>query len=383
MSKVALITGITGQDGAYLAEYLIKQGYIVHGIKRRSSMFNTDRIDHLYQDPHVENRNLILHYGDLTDSLNLTRIIGEVRPDEIYNLAAMSHVKVSFDTPEYTANADGIGVLRILEAVRMLNLIPKTRIYQASTSELYGLVQEVPQKETTPFYPRSPYAVAKLYGYWITVNYREAYNMHASNGILFNHESPLRGETFVTRKVTRAVSRIAMDMQQKVYMGNLSSKRDWGHAKDYVRAMHAILQQDQPDDYVIATGITTTIRDFIRMAFTEIGLEVEFQGQGVDEVALLRSVNESVFSAKVGANFLENINKRIGEQVVGVDPQYFRPTEVDLLIGDASKAKAKLGWEPEYTLAALVKDMMQSDIKLMKKESYLREGGYKILNYVE
>ncbi len=383
MSKVALITGITGQDGAYLAEYLIKQGYIVHGIKRRSSMFNTDRIDHLYQDPHVENRNLILHYGDLTDSLNLTRIIGEVRPDEIYNLAAMSHVKVSFDTPEYTANADGIGVLRILEAVRMLNLIPKTRIYQASTSELYGLVQEVPQKETTPFYPRSPYAVAKLYGYWITVNYREAYNMHASNGILFNHESPLRGETFVTRKVTRAVSRIAMDMQQKVYMGNLSSKRDWGHAKDYVRAMHAILQQDQPDDYVIATGITTTIRDFIRMAFTEIGLEVEFQGQGVDEVALLRSVNESVFSAKVGANFLENINKRIGEQVVGVDPQYFRPTEVDLLIGDASKAKAKLGWEPEYTLAALVKDMMQSDIKLMKKESYLREGGYKILNYFE
>ncbi len=383
MSKVALITGITGQDGAYLAEYLIKQGYIVHGIKRRSSMFNTDRIDHLYQDPHVENRNLILHYGDLTDSLNLTRIIGEVRPDEIYNLAAMSHVKVSFDTPEYTANADGIGVLRILEAVRMLNLIPKTRIYQASTSELYGLVQEVPQKETTPFYPRSPYAVAKLYGYWITVNYREAYNMHASNGILFNHESPLRGETFVTRKVTRAVSRIAMDMQQKVYMGNLSSKRDWGHAKDYVRAMHAILQQDQPDDYVIATGITTTIRDFIRMAFTEIGLEVEFQGQGVDEVALLRSVDESVFSAKVGTNFLENINKRIGEQVVGVDPQYFRPTEVDLLIGDASKAKAKLGWEPEYTLAALVKDMMQSDIKLMKKESYLREGGYKILNYFE
>ena len=383
MSKVAFITCITGQDGAYLAEYLIKQGYIVHGIKRRSSMFNTDRIDHLYQDPHVENRNLILHYGDLTDSLNLTRIIGEVRPDEIYNLAAMSHVKVSFDTPEYTANADGIGVLRILEAVRMLNLIPKTRIYQASTSELYGLVQEVPQKETTPFYPRSPYAVAKLYGYWITVNYREAYNMHASNGILFNHESPLRGETFVTRKVTRAVSRIAMDMQQKVYMGNLSSKRDWGHAKDYVRAMHAILQQDQPDDYVIATGITTTIRDFIRMAFTEIGLEVEFQGQGVDEVALLRSVNESVFSAKVGANFLENINKRIGEQVVGVDPQYFRPTEVDLLIGDASKAKAKLGWEPEYTLAALVKDMMQSDIKLMKKESYLREGGYKILNYFE
>lgn len=383
MSKVALITGITGQDGAYLAEYLIKQGYIVHGIKRRSSMFNTDRIDHLYQDPHVENRNLILHYGDLTDSLNLTRIIGEVRPDEIYNLAAMSHVKVSFDTPEYTANADGIGVLRILEAVRMLGLIPKTRIYQASTSELYGLVQEVPQKETTPFYPRSPYAVAKLYGYWITVNYREAYQMHASNGILFNHESPLRGETFVTRKVTRAVSRIAMGMQQKVFMGNLSSKRDWGHAKDYVRAMHAILQQDQPDDYVIATGLTTTIRDFIRMAFQEIGLAVEFAGHGVDEVAVLRSVDESLFSSKVGSEFLSKIMSRRGEEVVGVDPQYFRPTEVDLLIGDASKAKAKLGWEPEYTLAALVEDMMQSDIKLMKKESYLKEGGYKILNYFE
>lgn len=383
MSKVALITGITGQDGAYLAEYLIKQGYIVHGIKRRSSMFNTDRIDHLYQDPHVENRNLILHYGDLTDSLNLTRIIGEVRPDEIYNLAAMSHVKVSFDTPEYTANADGIGVLRILEAVRMLGLIPKTRIYQASTSELYGLVQEVPQKETTPFYPRSPYAVAKLYGYWITVNYREAYQMHASNGILFNHESPLRGETFVTRKVTRAVSRIAMGMQQKVFMGNLSSKRDWGHAKDYVRAMHAILQQDQPDDYVIATGITTTIRDFIRMAFQEIGLAVEFAGHGVDEVAVLRSVDESLFSSKVGSEFLSKIMSRRGEEVVGVDPQYFRPTEVDLLIGDASKAKAKLGWKPEYTLAALVEDMMQSDIKLMKKESYLKEGGYKILNYFE
>lgn len=383
MSKVALITGITGQDGAYLAEYLVKKGYTVHGIKRRSSMFNTDRIDHLYQDPHVENRNLILHYGDLTDSLNLTRIIGEVQPDEIYNLAAMSHVKVSFDTPEYTANADGLGVLRILEAVRLLNLTSKTRIYQASTSELYGLVQEVPQKETTPFYPRSPYAVAKLYGYWITVNYREAYGMHASNGILFNHESPLRGETFVTRKVTRAVSRIALNMQQKVFMGNLSSKRDWGHAKDYVRAMHAILQQDEPSDYVIATGITTTIRDFIRMAFAEIGLEIEFKGTGIEEVAVLKSIDASLFSTKVGEAFLSKIQQRIGEEVVGVDPQYFRPTEVDLLIGDATKARTRLGWQPEYSLSALIEDMMIHDIKLMKKESYLREGGYKILNYFE
>ncbi|MDD2954385.1 MAG: GDP-mannose 4,6-dehydratase [Parabacteroides sp.] len=383
MGKVALITGITGQDGAYLTEFLIKKGYTVHGIKRRSSMFNTDRIDHLYQDPHVENRNLILHYGDLTDSLNLTRIIGEVQPDEIYNLAAMSHVKVSFDTPEYTANADGLGVLRILEAVRLLNLIPKTRIYQASTSELYGLVQEVPQRETTPFYPRSPYAVAKLYGYWITVNYREAYHMHASNGILFNHESPLRGETFVTRKVTRAVSRIALDMQKKVYMGNRSSKRDWGHAKDYVRAMYAILQQDEPSDYVIATGITTTIRDFIRMAFEEIGVGIRFKGEGVDEIAILDSIDEGLFVKKVGDAYLENFKKRMGEEVVGVDPQYFRPTEVELLIGDATKARTRLGWEPEYALAALIEDMMKNDIKLMKKESYLKEGGYKILNYFE
>ena len=383
MGKVALITGITGQDGAYLTEFLIKKGYTVHGIKRRSSMFNTDRIDHLYQDPHVENRNLILHYGDLTDSLNLTRIIGEVQPDEIYNLAAMSHVKVSFDTPEYTANADGLGVLRILEAVRLLNLIPKTRIYQASTSELYGLVQEVPQRETTPFYPRSPYAVAKLYGYWITVNYREAYHMHASNGILFNHESPLRGETFVTRKVTRAVSRIVLGMQKKVYMGNLSSKRDWGHAKDYVRAMYAILQQDEPSDYVIATGITTTIRDFIRMAFEEIGVGIRFKGEGIDEVAILESIDEGLFVKKVGDAYLENFKKRVGEEVVGVDPQYFRPTEVELLIGDATKARTRLGWEPEYSLAALIEDMMKNEIKLMKKESYLKEGGYKILNYFE
>ena len=383
MGKVALITGITGQDGAYLTEFLIKKGYTVHGIKRRSSMFNTDRIDHLYQDPHVENRNLILHYGDLTDSLNLTRIIGEVQPDEIYNLAAMSHVKVSFDTPEYTANADGLGVLRILEAVRLLNLIPKTRIYQASTSELYGLVQEVPQRETTPFYPRSPYAVAKLYGYWITVNYREAYHMHASNGILFNHESPLRGETFVTRKVTRAVSRIVLGMQKKVYMGNLSSKRDWGHAKDYVRAMYAILQQDEPSDYVIATGITTTIRDFICMAFEEIGVGIRFKGEGIDEVAIIESIDEGLFVKKVGDAYLENFKKRVGEEVVGVDPQYFRPTEVELLIGDATKARTRLGWEPEYSLAALIEDMMKNDIKLMKKESYLKEGGYKILNYFE
>ena len=383
MGKVALITGITGQDGAYLTEFLIKKGYTVHGIKRRSSMFNTDRIDHLYQDPHVENRNLILHYGDLTDSLNLTRIIGEVQPDEIYNLAAMSHVKVSFDTPEYTANADGLGVLRILEAVRLLNLIPKTRIYQASTSELYGLVQEVPQRETTPFYPRSPYAVAKLYGYWITVNYREAYHMHASNGILFNHESPLRGETFVTRKVTRAVSRIVLGMQKKVYMGNLSSKRDWGHAKDYVRAMYAILQQDEPSDYVIATGITTTIRDFIRMAFEEIGVGIRFKGEGIDEVAIIESIDEGLFVMQVGDAYLENFKKRVGEEVVGVDPQYFRPTEVELLIGDATKARTRLGWEPEYSLAALIEDMMKNDIKLMKKESYLKEGGYKILNYFE
>ena len=383
MGKVALITGITGQDGAYLTEFLIKKGYTVHGIKRRSSMFNTDRIDHLYQDPHVENRNLILHYGDLTDSLNLTRIIGEVQPDEIYNLAAMSHVKVSFDTPEYTANADGLGVLRILEAVRLLNLIPKTRIYQASTSELYGLVHEVPQRETTPFYPRSPYAVAKLYGYWITVNYREAYHMHASNGILFNHESPLRGETFVTRKVTRAVSRIVLGMQKKVYMGNLSSKRDWGHAKDYVRAMYAILQQDEPSDYVIATGITTTIRDFIRMAFEEIGVGIRFKGEGIDEVAIIESIDEGLFVKKVGDAYLENFKKRVGEEVVGVDPQYFRPTEVELLIGDATKARTRLGWEPEYSLAALIEDMMKNDIKLMKQESYLKEGGYKILNYFE
>lgn len=382
MNKTALITGITGQDGAYLAELLLKKGYTVHGIKRRSSLFNTDRIDHLYQDPHVDNRKLILHYGDLTDSMNLTRIIQETQPDEIYNLAAMSHVKVSFDTPEYTANADGIGTLRILEAVRLLGLTEKTRVYQASTSELYGLVQEIPQKETTPFYPRSPYAVAKMYAYWITVNYREAYKMHASNGILFNHESPLRGETFVTRKITRAAARIAMGMQMKTYLGNLSSKRDWGHAKDYVHAMWLILQQDMPDDYVIATGITTEVREFVRMAFSEIGVEIAFKGEGIEEKGYIASVDETVFIDKVGVEFLSGIKSR-KDAVVEVDPAYFRPTEVDLLIGDATKAKTKLGWTPQYDLKGLVADMMQSDVKLMKKENYLKEGGYKILNYFE
>lgn len=383
MTKVALITGITGQDGAYLAEYLIKKGYTVHGIKRRSSLFNTDRIDHLYQDPHIENRNLVLHYGDMTDSMNLTRIIGDVQPDEIYNLAAMSHVKVSFDTPEYTANADGIGTLRILEAVRLLGLTKKTRIYQASTSELYGMVQEIPQKETTPFYPRSPYAVAKMYAYWITVNYREAYGMHASNGILFNHESPLRGETFVTRKVTRAVSRIALGLQDKVFMGNLSSKRDWGHAKDYIKAMYLILQQETADDYVISTGVTTTIRDFIKMSFNEVGIEVEFKGQDEKEEGFIASVDEAKFAKAVGIEYLEKIRERVGSSVVGVDAAYFRPTEVDILIGDNTKAREKLGWEPTYDLKGLCEDMMSSDIRLMKKEEYLKSGGYRIFNYFE
>ncbi|MDD3195136.1 MAG: GDP-mannose 4,6-dehydratase [Paludibacter sp.] len=382
MKKTALISGITGQDGAYLAELLLKKGYIVHGIKRRSSLFNTDRIDHLYQDPHVTDRNLILHYGDLTDSMNLTRIIQETQPDEIYNLAAMSHVKVSFDTPEYTANADGIGTLRILEAVRLLGLSEKTRIYQASTSELYGLVQEIPQKETTPFYPRSPYAVAKLYAYWITVNYREAYKMHASNGILFNHESPLRGETFVTRKITRATARIAMGMQKTIYLGNMSAKRDWGHAKDYVKAMWLILQQDEPDDYVIATGITTEVREFVSLAFAELGISIGFRGEGVEEKGYIDDIDESRFVTEVGAEFLENL-KKVDYPVVEVDPAYFRPTEVELLIGDATKSRTRLGWEPEYTLATLVEDMMKSDVKLMKKETYLREGGFRIMNYFE
>jgi GDPmannose 4,6-dehydratase len=369
--KVALITGVTGQDGAYLAEFLLKKGYIVHGTKRRSSLFNTDRIDHLYLDPHVENRNFILHYTDLTDSTNLIRIIQEVQPDEVYNLAAMSHVKVSFDTPEYTGNADGLGTLRLLEAIRMLGLIGKTRIYQASTSELYGLVQEVPQTEKTPFYPRSPYAVAKLYAYWITVNYREAYNMYACNGILFNHESPVRGETFVTRKITRAVARIALGLQEKLFLGNLSSKRDWGHAKDYIKAMYLILQQDKPEDYVIATGVTTEIREFVRMAFLEVGIELEFKGTGQDEKAYIKACNDPKFKLPVG------------KEILSVDPAYFRPTEVELLIGDPTKANTKLGWIPEYDLAALVKEMVASDVKLMQRDQYLKQGGYKTLNYFE
>jgi len=383
--KKALITGITGQDGAYLTEFLLKKGYQVHGIKRRSSMFNTERIDHLYQDPHVSNRNLVLHYGDLTDSMNLTRIIQEVQPDEIYNLAAMSHVKVSFDTPEYTANADGVGTLRILEAVRLLGLASKCRVYQASTSELYGLVQQVPQTERTPFYPRSPYAVAKLYAYWITVNYREAYGLHASNGILFNHESPIRGETFVTRKVTRAIARMALGMQQTLYLGNLSSQRDWGHAKDYVRAMYLILQQEQPDDYVIATGVTTRIRDFVTLAAAEIGLELAFSGEGANEQGHLVSIDEKRYTAQVGDTYLEAMRKRIAqkEPIVAVDPIYFRPTEVDLLIGDPTKAMQKLGWKPEYNLHGLIEDMITSDVKLMKREAYLNAGGFRTLNYFE
>jgi len=388
--KTALITGVTGQDGAYLSEYLLKKGYMVHGIKRRASMFNTERIDHIYEDPHVENRRFQLHYGDLTDSMNLTRIIQETQPDEIYNLAAMSHVAVSFETPEYTANADGLGTLRILEAVRLLGLTQKTRIYQASTSELYGMVQQVPQTEKTPFYPRSPYAVAKMYAYWITVNYREAYKMHASNGILFNHESPIRGETFVTRKITRAISRIAMGMQDQLFLGNLSSKRDWGHAKDYVKAMYLILQQDQPDDYVIATGITTTIRDFIRMSCAEIGLEIAFTGEGAEEKGYLVGIEENVFNERVGEQYLEGLKSRMSLDsehdkgaIVKVDSKYFRPTEVELLIGDPTKAKTILGWEPKYDLKGLVADMMQSDIKLMKKDAWLREGGYRTLNYFE
>lgn len=383
--KTALITGVTGQDGAYLSEFLLKKGYFVHGIKRRSSLFNTDRIDHIYQDPHIENRNFMLHFGDMTDSMNLTRIIQEVQPDEIYNLAAMSHVKVSFDTPEYTANADGIGTLRLLEAIRLLGLTKKTRIYQASTSELYGLVQEVPQKETTPFYPRSPYAVAKMYAYWITVNYREAYGLHASNGILFNHESPVRGETFVTRKVTRALSRIALGMQESVFLGNLSSRRDWGHAKDYVRAMYLILQQEQPDDYVISTGVTTTIRNFIKMAGEEIGLEITFNGEGAAEKGIITAVNDKLFNEKVGEKYLCHIYELIKSQtpIVKVDPQYFRPTEVDLLIGDNTKARTKLGWEPRYDLKGLIEDMMQSDINLMQKEAWIKDGGYRTFNYFE
>lgn len=385
MKKRALITGVTGQDGAYLSEYLLGKGYEVHGIKRRASSFNTERIDHIYQDPHIENRDFILHYGDMTDSMNITSIVQQVQPDEIYNLAAMSHVKVSFDTPEYTANTVGTGTLRILEAVRLLGLTRKTRIYQASTSELYGLVQETPQSERTPFYPRSPYAVAKLYGYWITVNYREAYGMHASNGILFNHESPVRGETFVTRKVTMALSRIALGMQDRLYLGNLSSKRDWGHAKDYVKAMYLILQQEQPDDYVIATGVSTSIRDFVTMAGEYIGLEIGFEGEGMEEKGYITAVDEKLFTEHIGQDCLSHIRKKISghEVIVAVDPQYFRPTEVEFLLGNPEKSRTVLGWEPEYNLQALVADMMKSDVALMKRDDHLVKGGFKINRYFE
>lgn len=376
--KTALITGITGQDGAYLAEFLLNKGYEVHGIKRRSSLFNTDRIDHLYQDPHEKNVRLKLHYGDLTDSTNLIRIVQETQPDEIYNLAAQSHVHVSFETPEYTANSDAIGTLRILEAIRILNLKEKTRFYQASTSELYGLVQEVPQSETTPFYPRSPYAAAKLYAYWITVNYREAYNMYATNGILFNHESPIRGETFVTRKITRAASKIALGLQEKLFVGNLDAQRDWGHAKDYVEAMYLMLQQEKAEDYVVATGVTTTVRDFIRMAFAYVGVTLDFKGEGVNEVGTVSSINiNRLNELDIDAHVTE------GQEVLAVDPRYFRPTEVDLLIGDPGKAKKQLNWEPKYDLKALVDDMMNSDLKMMKKDKYIQEGGYKTMNYFE
>ncbi len=379
--KVALITGITGQDGSYLAEFLLKKGYEVHGIKRRSSLFNTNRIDHLYQDPHEKNVMLTLHYGDMTDSMNLTRIIQKTQPDEIYNLAAMSHVAVSFETPEYVANADGTGTLRILEAVKLLGLTKKTKIYQASTSELYGKVQETPQCETTPFYPRSPYAVAKMYAYWITVNYREAYGMFACNGILFNHESPVRGETFVTRKITRAASKIALGLQDKLYLGNLDAKRDWGHAKDYVRMMWLILQADEPEDWVIATGVTTPVREFVRMAFAYAGIEIAFKGKGINEVGYIKSIDETKIKAL--SLSLSTITQLIGKEVVGVDSRYFRPTEVDLLIGDPSKAENKLGWEREYKLEELVNDMMASDLNLMTKDQYLKDGGYTIMNYFE
>ncbi|MFS4418800.1 GDP-mannose 4,6-dehydratase [Maribacter sp. 2307ULW6-5] len=371
MSKIALITGVTGQDGAYLSEFLLKKGYTVHGLKRRSSLFNTDRIDHLYQDPHIAQRNFILHYGDMTDSTNLIRLIQEIQPDEIYNLAAMSHVQVSFEVPEYTGNADGLGTLRILDAVRLLGLEKKTRIYQASTSELYGKVQEVPQSETTPFYPRSPYAVAKMYAYWITVNYREAYGMYACNGILFNHESPIRGETFVTRKITRATARIALGLQDKIYLGNLDAQRDWGHAKDYVRMMWMILQAEEPEDWVIATGKTTAVREFVRMSFNEVGIELQFSGEGVDEKATIKACHDPAYQLP------------IGKEVLAVDPKYFRPTEVDLLIGDPTRANEKLGWTPEYELKELVADMMQSDLMLMRKDQYLKKGGYRTLNYFE
>ena len=371
MNKIAFITGVTGQDGAYLSDFLIKKGYIVHGLKRRTSLFNTDRIDHLYEDPHSNNQNFVLHFGDMTDTSNLVRLIQEIKPDEIYNLAAMSHVRVSFDMPEYVADVDGIGTLRLLEAIRILKLENKTKIYQASTSELYGMVQEVPQRETTPFYPRSPYAVAKMYAYWITVNYREAYNIFACNGILFNHESPLRGETFVTRKITRAVSKIALGLQEKLYLGNLDSKRDWGHARDYVKMMWLILQAEKPEDWVIATGTTTTIRDFVIKAFNVVGIELEFIGKGISEIAIVKKCINS------------NYQIAIGKEILAVDERYYRPTEVDLLIGDATKARNKLGWESETTLEELIDEMVIKDIEEAKKDSFLQKGGYNTLNSYE
>lgn len=371
--KKAFITGITGQDGAYLAEYLLRLGYEVHGLKRRASLLNTGRIDHLYQDPHEQNVRMKLHYGDLTDSTNLIRLIQEIRPDEIYNLGAMSHVRVSFEMPEYVANTDGLGTLRILEAIRLLGLTNHTRVYQASTSELFGRAQEVPQKETTPFYPRSPYGVAKLYAYWITVNYREAYDMFACNGILFNHESPLRGETFVSRKISRAVARLCLGLQQKLYIGNLDAKRDWGHARDYVEAMHLILQQPTAEDYVIATGVTTPVRDFLVKAFRHVGVEIGFKGKGLDEVGVVQDVS--------GA--LEGFVLHPGDEVIVIDPRYFRPTEVDLLLGDAEKARTKLGWSPRSDVDALIQEMVDADLELVRRELLLKKGGFKIFNYFE
>ncbi|MCL9823215.1 GDP-mannose 4,6-dehydratase [Helicobacter colisuis] len=380
MVKKALITGVTGQDGAYLSEFLLNKGYEVHGIKRRSSLFNTDRIDHLFDGHHDKSRhNFHLHFGDMTDSMNLTRLISDIRPDEIYNLAAQSHVHVSFETPEYTANADALGTLRILEAVKFLGLESKTRIYQASTSELYGKVQEIPQNEKTPFYPRSPYAVAKMYAYWITVNYREAYNIFACNGILFNHESPIRGETFVTRKITRAVSKIALNLQDCVYLGNLNAKRDWGHAKDYVKMMWLILQYKEPKDWVIATGQTTMVRDFVKLAFLYCGIELEFKGKGVDEIGVISSIDyQKALNLNIDLSHL-----KIGQVVVKIDPRYFRPTEVDLLLGDPSQAQNELGWKREFSLPDLVDDMMQSDLNLMRKDQFLQNNGFKIMRYYE
>jgi GDPmannose 4,6-dehydratase len=373
-NRVALVTGITGQDGAYLAEFLLKKGYIVHGVKRRTSLFNTDRIDHLYQDPHVENRNFILHYGDLTDSTNLIRIIQQVQPDEIYNLAAMSHVAVSFETPEYTANADGLGTLRILEAIRILGLEKKTRFYQASTSELYGMVQEVPQKETTPFYPRSPYAVAKLYAYWITVNYREAYGMYACNGILFNHESPIRGETFVTRKITRAMARIALGLQDCLYLGNMNALRDWGHARDFIEAQWLMLQQEQPEDLVIATGVQYSVRDFVDAAAAELGIGLRWAGQGVDEVGMVEDLSRFK---------IQNARLRVGDVITRVDPRYYRPTEVETLLGDPSKAREKLGWTPRITFAELVREMVLADLEDAKRDELCRRHGFNTFDYHE